>query len=98
MVAGQFAVLQARPIRGLEVAGDVEAGRAAEIERLAASAGGRRRIWVAHNLGETLAAPTPLDLGHHPPLHERRAAASAASTTTWATGLRRRSARRASWN
>jgi len=60
VAAGQFAVLQARPIRGLEVAGDVEAGRAAEIERLAALAGGRRRIWVTHNLGETLRAPTPL--------------------------------------
>ena len=62
MVAGQFAVLQARPIRGLEVAGDVEAGRVAEIERLGAHLrpASRRRIWVAHNLGETLAAPTPL--------------------------------------
>jgi pyruvate,water dikinase len=60
MLAGQFAVLQARPIRGLEVAGDVEAGRLAEIERLGGLAGSRRRIWVTHNLGETLAAPTPL--------------------------------------
>jgi pyruvate,water dikinase len=60
MAAGQFAVLQARPIRGLEVAGDVEAGRIAEIERLGALSGSRRRIWVAHNLGETLTAPTPL--------------------------------------
>jgi pyruvate,water dikinase len=60
VIAGQFAVLQARPIRGLQVAADVEAGRVAEIERLAALCGGRRRIWVAHNLGETLAAPTPL--------------------------------------
>ncbi len=58
--AGQFTVLQARPIRGLEVAGDVEPGRAAEIERLSALSAGRRRIWVAHNLGETLPAPTPL--------------------------------------
>jgi pyruvate,water dikinase len=60
MVAGQFAVLQARPIRGLEIARDVEAGRVAEIQRLGALSGSRRRIWVAHNLGETLAAPTPL--------------------------------------
>ena len=57
--AGRFAVLQARPIGGLEVATDVEAGRRAEIERLAAISSSRR-IWVAHNLGETLAAPTPL--------------------------------------
>ena len=46
VLAGQIAVLQARPIRGLEVAGDVEAGRIAEIERLAALSGSHRRIWV----------------------------------------------------
>ncbi|MGA2255376.1 MAG: PEP/pyruvate-binding domain-containing protein, partial [Thermoguttaceae bacterium] len=60
IVAGQFAVLQSRSIRGLEVASDVEAGRVTEIERLSAISGSRRRIWVVHNLGETLAAPTPL--------------------------------------
>jgi pyruvate,water dikinase len=60
LVRGQFAVLQARPIRGLEVARDVETGRAAEIQRLENLSAGRRRIWVMHNLGETLAAPTPL--------------------------------------
>ncbi len=54
---GRFALLQCRPIRGLEVARDVEAGRVAEIERLKGLSGGRRRIWVAHNLGETLRAP-----------------------------------------
>jgi rifampicin phosphotransferase len=57
---GRFALLQCRPIRGLEIARDVEAGRAAEIERLKKLSGGRRRIWVTHNLGETLRAPTPL--------------------------------------
>ncbi|MBM4143724.1 MAG: hypothetical protein FJ225_09080 [Lentisphaerae bacterium] len=57
---GRFALLQSRPIRGLDVARDVEAGRLAEIERLKTLAGDRRRIWVAHNLGETLRAPTPL--------------------------------------
>ena len=60
MVGGQFAVLQARPIRGLEVARDVETGRAEEIERLENLSAGCRRIWVTHNLGETLRAPTPL--------------------------------------
>ncbi len=54
---GQFAVLQARPIRGLDVVGDVEPARLAEIERLGTLATSRRRIWVAHNLGETLSAP-----------------------------------------
>lgn len=57
---GEFALLQSRPIRGLDVLRDVEAGRSAEIERLRALAGGERVVWVAHNLGETLPAPTPL--------------------------------------
>ncbi|MGA2034888.1 MAG: PEP/pyruvate-binding domain-containing protein, partial [Thermoguttaceae bacterium] len=57
---GRFALLQCRPIRGLEIARDVEAGRAAEIERLKNLSDGRRRIWVAHNLAETLRAPMPL--------------------------------------
>jgi rifampicin phosphotransferase len=57
---GQWALLQCRPMRGLEVAREVEIGRVAEIERLRSLAGSRRRLWVAHNLGETLHAPTPL--------------------------------------
>ena len=57
---GQFALLQSRRIRGLEVARDVEVARREEIERLRALADGRRRCWVVHNLAETLAAPTPL--------------------------------------
>jgi pyruvate,water dikinase len=58
--AGRFDLLQARPIRGLDVARAVEPARAAEIARLRALAGGGRRVWTAHNLGETLPAPTPL--------------------------------------
>jgi pyruvate,water dikinase len=38
----------------------MEVGRIAEIERLKRLASGRRRVWVTHNLGETLRAPTPL--------------------------------------
>ena len=57
---GRFALLQSRPIRGLDVARDVEPARLAEIERLRGLAGSGRRMWVAHNLGETLRAPTPL--------------------------------------
>jgi phosphohistidine swiveling domain-containing protein len=57
---GKFALLQARAIRGLEVLEDVEQGRREEIVRLRALADGRPRVWVAHNLGETLPAPTPL--------------------------------------
>jgi phosphohistidine swiveling domain-containing protein len=57
---GGFALLQCRPIRGLDVAEDVEIGRQEEIARLRALAGGQRRFWVAHNLRETLRFPTPL--------------------------------------
>jgi pyruvate,water dikinase len=57
---GRFALLQSRPIRGLDVLEDVEVGRKEEIYRLRELAGPRRRVWVAHNLGETLPAPTPL--------------------------------------
>jgi pyruvate,water dikinase len=57
---GRFALLQARAIRGLEVARDVEPARQEEIERLRAMTDGRRRVWVTHNLAETLPAPTPL--------------------------------------
>jgi pyruvate,water dikinase len=57
---GKFALLQSRPIRGLEVLREVEPARRAEIDRLRAQANGHRRVWVAHNLGETLRFPTPL--------------------------------------
>lgn len=57
---GSFGLLQCRKIRGLEIAEDVEKGRLAEIKRLESLADGCRRVWVEHNLGETLPAPTPL--------------------------------------
>ncbi len=57
---GEFTLLQWRQIGGLDVAADVERGRRDEIERLRAVAAGEHRVWVAHNLGETLPAPTPL--------------------------------------
>ena len=57
---GKFALLQSRAIRGLDVARDIEAGRLEEIERLRRLAGGKRKVWVVHNLSETLSAPTPL--------------------------------------
>jgi pyruvate,water dikinase len=55
-----LSLLQARPIRGLEIVRDIEQCRVDEITRLKTLAGNRRRVWVAHNLGETLPAPTPL--------------------------------------
>ena len=57
---GQFALLQARAIRGLDSGRRVESVRRAEIDRLRALADGSRRIWVLHNLAETLSTPTPL--------------------------------------
>jgi len=60
LAAGKFAMLQSRPIRGLDVLEDVEVGRQDEIRRLREQAGSRRCVWVTHNLGETLPAPTPL--------------------------------------
>ncbi len=57
---GRFALLQSRPIRGLDIAADVERGRREEIDRLRSLAGGKRRVWMIHNLGETLSMPTPL--------------------------------------
>ena len=60
VVQGTFAILQARPVRGIEVARDVRVGRREEIERLQGLCNGRRRAWIAHNLGETLRTPTPL--------------------------------------
>ncbi len=60
---GRFSLLQSRAIRGLEVARDVEAGRQAEISRLKEIIRSEEReskVWIVHNLSETLEAPTPL--------------------------------------
>lgn len=60
IAGGQVSLLQARAIRGLEIAEDVEVGRREEIERLRRLTAEKRRVWVVHNLAETLPAPTPL--------------------------------------
>jgi len=60
LVEGKFALLQARGIRGLDVAEDVEVGRQDQISRLRQRWSGQRKLWVMHNLAETLPAPTPL--------------------------------------
>lgn len=57
---GRLALLQSRAIRGLDVAEDVELGREEEIDRLRSLAGESRRLWVIHNLDETLSCPRPL--------------------------------------
>ena len=60
LAGGRFALLQARPIRGLDIAEDVEIGRTEEIHRLRQRAEKHRKVWVLHNLSETLRYPTPL--------------------------------------
>lgn len=57
---GRLALLQCRPIRGLALLEETERLRLEEIQRLRQLSAGRRRIWVAHNLGETLPVPKPL--------------------------------------
>ena len=57
---GEFALLQSRAIPGLEIAHDAELARRETIAHLGALAGRHRRVWVTHNLRETLRAPTPL--------------------------------------
>ena len=57
---GETALLQARPVRGLDIAKDIETGRVEEMARLKALAGAKRKVWVVHNLSETVAAPTPM--------------------------------------
>lgn len=58
---GRFVLLQSRRIRGLDIAQEMPRARAAEIARLKQlSAGRKKAVWAVHNLGETLAFPTPL--------------------------------------
>lgn len=57
---GRFALLQARPIRGIEQARLVEDVRCNEVNRIKSLADGTRHVWVMHDLAETLPAPTPL--------------------------------------
>lgn len=64
---GHMALLQSRAVRGLDIAADVEPGRLEEIARLRKRWGNRQKVWVMHNLAETLLAPTPLTwdvMGH----------------------------------
>ncbi|MGD0088948.1 MAG: PEP/pyruvate-binding domain-containing protein [Planctomycetota bacterium] len=58
---GRFVLLQSRRIRGLEIAQEVPRAREEEIAKLRGLAAGRKKVaWAVHNLGETLAFPTPL--------------------------------------
>ena len=58
IASGELALLQARAIRGLDVQIAAERLLEEERKRLTESAAGKSVVWVAHNLGETLPAPT----------------------------------------
>lgn len=61
LAGGKLYMLQARPVTSLpEDPAEVERVRQSEIARLRKLAGGQRRVWVLHNLTETLPNPTPL--------------------------------------
>jgi phosphohistidine swiveling domain-containing protein len=59
--AGRFVIFQARPIRSLQLRERAKRLEADEARRLIEHAAGRRTVWVAHNLGETVVHPTPLE-------------------------------------
>jgi pyruvate,water dikinase len=61
LAEGRLVLLQARPVRGLDVARAVPKLRDEEIARFRALAKDRpKAAWAPHNLSETLPAPTPL--------------------------------------
>jgi len=57
---GRFALLQARPIKGLDEAQAQEDALAAARRQLRALLSEKRGPWVLHNLAETLGQPSPL--------------------------------------
>ena len=57
---GHFTLLQSRAVRGLDVARDIEVGRREEVSRLRNLVPKGGKVWIVHNLAETLRAPTPL--------------------------------------
>lgn len=56
----KFALLQSRRIRGIELVSETLKARDEERARLSDISGDKRRVWVSHNLSETLKYPTPL--------------------------------------
>ena len=60
LARGKLVLLQSRPIRGLQAAQALEEARQEEIARIKELAAGERKVWIIHNLAETLPAPTPL--------------------------------------
>ena len=58
--AGKIVFFQARPLNKPPLTANVEQVRAHERARLVALGAQGRRLWVRHNLAETLPSPTPL--------------------------------------
>jgi pyruvate,water dikinase len=57
---GRWALLQCRPIAAVELSRELAAAREDERRRLRERSSQGRKVWVAHNLGETMRCPTPL--------------------------------------
>ncbi|OVE73520.1 hypothetical protein BVX94_03665, partial [bacterium B17] len=56
----KFALLQSRRIRGLELISETSTAIEENRHRLTTLANGKKRVWISHNLSETLKYPTPL--------------------------------------
>jgi phosphohistidine swiveling domain-containing protein len=57
----RFVHFQARPIRSLQLRATANRLEVKESQRLLEIAKDRRTVWVAHNLGDTVVHPTPLE-------------------------------------
>ena len=57
---GKFSLLQSRSIKGLEAKKAVEKSRLEEIARIKELAKAKSKVWIVHNLAETLTTPTPM--------------------------------------
>lgn len=57
---GEFALLQCRPIKNIEIIAEIEKIKKEEISRLKLLAHNKNKVWITHNLRETLKFPTPL--------------------------------------
>lgn len=60
LAGGQFYLLQARAIKGLEDAKLIQQVRRDTVERLKRQVNGKPSAWVIYNLAETLPRPTPM--------------------------------------
>ena len=57
---GKFSLLQSRSIKGLEAKKALERSRLEEVARIKELAKEKSKVWIVHNLAETLTTPTPM--------------------------------------